>query len=718
MGELVIRNGLKFSGALGSGTGDNILTKDTTTNEVGEIASLDLSNYLSTTLSDGYILIGNSSNVATARQVTGDILITNTGLTSIAAGVIVNADVSSSAAIAYSKLNLATSIVNGDISASAAIGRSKLATGTAYRVLINDGTGAFSEASAITASRILVSDVDGLPTHVDTATYPSLTELARLKGVTSAIQTQFSNKLSFSSGISPAEGDLIQYTGGAWNRIAVGTNGQLLSSDGTNPVWVSDPPTGLPAGGDEDDFLIKATSADYDAEWVPLTLSLITDVTATVGQVNVLATGYYDATSSIQTQLNSKQSSTLAQHAIWVGNGSNLASPLAAGTDTYVLTSVGGVPQWAPPLSTFSTEDAQDAVGAMVDSTLIYTDGTPLLSRAALTGDITASSGSNATTLATVNGNVGSFGSATQVGTFTVNAKGLITAASNTTVTPAVSSITGFGTGITTWLATPSSANLATAVTDETGSGALVFATSPTLVTPALGTPSAIVLTNGTGLPLTTGVTGILPVPNGGTGVASVTANSYLKGNGTSALVERTYSEVRTDLSLVGVQDLYVPAVAMWPRITSGCAAITKTEMSTSLVNIQTLDFDQTSSEYAQFTISLPKNWNNGTVTATFYWTASSGSGTVTWGIQGGAYSDDDALTVALGTAQTVTDTLLATNDLHVTSATSAITLAGSPADADFLAFQIYRDVADSLSGDAKLLGVVIQLTTDAAISS
>jgi hypothetical protein len=66
----------------------------------------------------------------------------------------------------------------------------------------------------------------------------------------------------------------------------------------------------------------------------------------------------------------------------------------------------------------------------------------------------------------------------------------------------------GLGTGIATWLATPSSANLASAVTGETGSGALVFATGPTLVTPALGTPASGTLTNCTGLPQA-GVTGL-----------------------------------------------------------------------------------------------------------------------------------------------------------------------------------------------------------------
>jgi hypothetical protein len=145
------------------------------------------------------------------------------------------------------------------------------------------------------------------------------------------------------------------------------------------------------------------------------------------------------------------------------------------------------------------------------------------------------------------------------------------------------------------------------------------------------------------------------------------------------------------------------------PSTTAGCGTTTS-EAATNQQNIKTFDFDQTTQEHAEWSVWMPDDWNAGTVTAKFCWTAASGTGTVTWAIQGRSYADADTIDQAWGTAISVTDTLLATGDIHITAATAAITLAGAGAG-ELVQLRVYRDVSDNLSADAQLIAVKLYYT-------
>lgn len=154
----------------------------------------------------------------------------------------------------------------------------------------------------------------------------------------------------------------------------------------------------------------------------------------------------------------------------------------------------------------------------------------------------------------------------------------------------------------------------------------------------------------------------------------------------------------------------------MTPRATSGATTLTY-DSGTSDVTISVLVFNSTANSYANFSIGMPKSWNEGTVTFVPYWTAVAGTATntVIWGLQGLAVGDDETLNGTFGTAQTSSDAYIAANDLHIGPTSAAITIGGVVVENDLVVFQIYRDVTDTLAADAYLIGIKVLYTTDAA---
>lgn len=172
----------------------------------------------------------------------------------------------------------------------------------------------------------------------------------------------------------------------------------------------------------------------------------------------------------------------------------------------------------------------------------------------------------------------------------------------------------------------------------------------------------------------------------------------------------------------IGKHTIWVPATAMLPMADNGCAPLTISNIGgVNAPDLQSLNFDASADEHAQFVVAFPTSWNRKTITFRGFWTTGAAVTTgVALALQAAAVSEGDTLAATYGTAVVVTDDANGTgNDLFVTAESDPVTIAGTPADADLVNFRVFRDVSDAnddMTQDMELLGLQIFYNTDAAV--
>ena len=166
-----------------------------------------------------------------------------------------------------------------------------------------------------------------------------------------------------------------------------------------------------------------------------------------------------------------------------------------------------------------------------------------------------------------------------------------------------------------------------------------------------------------------------------------------------------------------GKETIWIPANAMVPTASNGCSALTTVETTSGRPDMNVLDFDKDSDEFAQFAVAFPKSYNLGTVTFQFFWSGIAATTGVELTLAGVAMNDNETIDVAYGTAVAVADAAQgAVEELLVSPESGAITIAGTMADNDLAYFRIGRDVSeDNMAGDCRLHGIKLHFTTDAA---
>jgi len=295
-------------------------------------------------------------------------------------------------------------------------------------------------------------------------------------------------------------------------------------------------------------------------------------------------------------------------------------------------------------------------------------------------------------------------------------------AADDMTITHAANSLTFAGGTVALGVATVTTINALT-ITSSTGTftltAAKTFAVTNTLTLSGTDgtvmtfppTTATIARTDAgqtfTGVQVFTSpniATDIAPTANDGAslGTASEGFSDLFLATGGNILVANANAKRTLILSAAGGS----------PTTTIPCAGPTKVEAATNDIDYWVLDFDATTEERAFWNVQMPDNWDASTITAIFVWTNAAGltTETVAWGIKARTYADSDAIDQAYGSEITTSDTWLAQNDVHISAASTAITIGGTPAGGQWVVFNVGRKVAsDNMTGDARLMMVKIE---------
>ena len=201
---------------------------------------------------------------------------------------------------------------------------------------------------------------------------------------------------------------------------------------------------------------------------------------------------------------------------------------------------------------------------------------------------------------------------------------------------------------------------------------------------------------------------------DGSSGITALTLDMSAAG---AATFNDTVTTSTGLTKTVGKETIWVPAQAMTPTASNGCAALAIVETTSGRPDMNVLDFDKDSDEFAQFAVAFPKSWNAGTVTYQFFWSGIAATTGVELTLAGVAFADNDSIDTAYGTAIAVADAAQgAVEELLVSPESGAVTIAGSPGANELTYFRIGRDVSeDDMAGDCRLHGIKLHFTTNAS---